>query len=253
MVGLADARRWEPVGIERAFGCGVRAGTGWREIPQPLSVAPVRLVEPAGADLGAGRPCRDLSRRRLGNVVEVAEDDEPPLLAPAEQVGRRRSDGCRLHRSPIQRVDGEAGALSLVARSEPKLPARIRRECQQLRLEVSRDQLDRRPANLDACAQRPPAHLQDVGTVVIDLDRVQLGREERDRLDVGRGSRDIYPTRMGRWPGSTFAVSQCHLPPTRLARSVSASGSPTSCTASTSGSIFLMTSAKALSWAAYAA
>lgn len=67
------------------------------EIPQRSSVSAVRLVEPAGADLGAGRTVQDLGGRRFRNVVEVAEDDEPALLALAvEQVPGAETDSTAL-------------------------------------------------------------------------------------------------------------------------------------------------------------
>ena len=68
---------------------------------------------------------------------------------------------------------------------------------------------------------------------------------------VVSGRRDRTPTRMV-WavPVSGAAVSMCQLPPTRSASSSKATGSPTSCTANTWGSMRVMAlaSAPSLAW-----
>ncbi len=68
---------------------------------------------------------------------------------------------------------------------------------------------------------------------------------------VVSGSRDRTPTRMV-WavPVSGAAVSMCQVPPTRSASSSKATGSPTSCTANTWGSMRVMAlaSAPSLAW-----
>ena len=83
------------------------------------------------------------------------------------------------------------------------------------------------------------------------LDRSQLVGKRRHRSKVVSGSRDRTPTRMV-WavPVSGAAVSMCQVPPTRSASSSKATGSPTSCTANTWGSMRVMAlaSAPSLAW-----
>ena len=65
----------------------LRLGDPGGEVPQPLPVALVGLIEPACADLRSGRPVEDLGGRRLRAVVEVPQHHHRGLPT---RTGRQR-------------------------------------------------------------------------------------------------------------------------------------------------------------------
>ena len=135
----------DPGPVRRAFARHrVTGGHPGGQVPQPVAVAQVRLVEPSGAQLGTWRPKQDLGGGGLRGVVEVAADNHVAFLSVALQlVGGPRPDGDGLGGLLMQSVQAEAGAFGLVARLEAGLLGATAGEGQQLGLQVSGEGLHR--------------------------------------------------------------------------------------------------------------
>src|SRR5436305_11501873 len=90
------------------------------EVPQPRSVAVVRVVMAGGADLRAGWAEQDLGGRGLGFVVEITQDDHRAVLALAvQQLGGIGPDGGGFGGSSVECVHREAGPLVQVPTLTP--------------------------------------------------------------------------------------------------------------------------------------
>jgi hypothetical protein len=90
--------------------------------PQPIAVAPIRLVEPSRAQLGTWRPKQDLGGGGLRGVVEVAADQHVVFLSmPLELLCGPGPNRDGLGGPLVQGVQAEAGAYGLVASVELRM------------------------------------------------------------------------------------------------------------------------------------
>jgi hypothetical protein len=118
-------------------GEALRRGDSGCEVPQPRSVAVVRVVMAGGADLRAGWAEQDLGGRGLWFVVEITQDDHRAVLAlAAQQLGGIGPDSGGFGGSSVERVHREAGPLILIAGREPAAG-----EGEQLGLQMTRNQI----------------------------------------------------------------------------------------------------------------
>ena len=157
--------------------------------------------------------------------------------AGGEQGSSRRPDGDRFGGAPVERERAEPGPQPS-SRVENFPPGKV--SSFDFRWVVITSMA--RPSTWTwACSAGRP--IADASTVVSSI---WIGRRPGGNTDTCStavsSSRDSNPTRIPRPSGA--AVSTCHPPPTRAARSARAAGSPTSWTASTSGASAMIVAAR---------
>src|SRR5262249_30656185 len=124
----------------------------------------------------------------------VASQDQRAVFAgTGKRRGRPHPKCRRLRRSPVQRICREPGPLVFVVRLEPST-----RECQELRLQMSRDEPDLiTGVGLHRDSDGAASHYCKGAAGVVHLDRLKIGREVEDVLGSGN--------RTGTKPGNTDA------------------------------------------------
>jgi Bacterial regulatory proteins, luxR family len=93
------------------------------QVPQPLPIPLIGLVEAAGADLRPRWPVQNLDGRRVGLIVEVTRHHDGPLPAlSVEQFSGGGAHRDRFRGPLVQRVRAEPGPLPLVVGSGADAP-----------------------------------------------------------------------------------------------------------------------------------